>query len=71
MRLSSLVLSLALLLVAVPLAPDAQQAAKRYRIAFVGIAPRTAAEVAEGPPYKGVRRRAAATWLRRGAERGR
>ena len=37
---------------AAPLAADAQQAAKRYRIAFVGIAPRTVGEVAEGPPYK-------------------
>ena len=35
-----------------PFATEAQQAAKRYRVAFVGIAPRTVAEVAEGPPYK-------------------
>lgn len=35
-----------------PFAAQAQQAAKRYRVAFVGIAPRTVAEVAEGPPYK-------------------
>ena len=35
-----------------PVTSEGQQAAKRYRIAFVGIAPRTVAEVAEGPPYK-------------------
>jgi hypothetical protein len=39
-------------LLAAPLAAEAQQSAKRYRIAFVAIAPRTVAEVAEGPPYK-------------------
>ncbi|HEY7538999.1 MAG TPA: ABC transporter substrate-binding protein [Methylomirabilota bacterium] len=34
-------------------AAEAQQAAaKSYRVAFVGIAPRTVVEVAEGPPYK-------------------
>ena len=38
--------------VAAPLAVEAQQAAKVNRIAFVGVAPRTAAEVAEGAPYK-------------------
>ena len=39
-------------LLAAPRAVEAQQAAKRYRVAFVGIAPRTVAEVAQGPPYK-------------------
>src|SRR5262245_20560832 len=39
-------------ILAAPLAIWAQQAAKRYRVAFVGIAPRTVAEVAEGPPYR-------------------
>ena len=38
--------------VVAPVATEAQQAAERYRVAFVGIAPRTVAEVAGGPPYK-------------------
>ena len=37
---------------AAPLAASAQQAAKRYRVAYVGVAPRTPAEVAETEPYK-------------------
>ncbi|HSE67693.1 MAG TPA: ABC transporter substrate-binding protein [Gemmatimonadales bacterium] len=39
-------------LLAAPLAAEAQPAGKRYRIAYVAIAPRTAAEVAEQPPYR-------------------
>ena len=39
-------------LIASPRAAEAQPAAKRYRVAYVGIAPRTVAEVAQGPPYK-------------------
>jgi putative ABC transport system substrate-binding protein len=42
----------ALGLLAAPLAVEAQPTPKRPRIAFVGIAPRTAAEVAEGAPYR-------------------
>src|SRR5215467_6134836 len=34
------------------LAAEAQQAGKSNRVAYVGVAPRTAAEVAEGAPYK-------------------
>ena len=40
-------------ILAAPLGAAAQQTGKkRYRIAFVGIAPPTVAEVAAGPPYK-------------------
>ena len=38
--------------VATPVAAEGQQSARVNRIAFVGVAPRTAAEVAEGAPYK-------------------
>jgi hypothetical protein len=48
----TLLCGLTLATLAGPVAVTAQQAAKRYRVAFVGIAPRTVAEVAEGPPYK-------------------
>ena len=39
-------------LLAAPLASEAQQAGKRHRVAYVAIAPRTTAEVAEQPPYR-------------------
>ena len=39
-------------LLAAPVAVEAQATSKRPRIAFVGVAPRTPAEVAEGAPYR-------------------
>jgi putative ABC transport system substrate-binding protein len=42
----------ALGLIAAPLVAEAQPAARVYRIAYVAIAPRTPAEVAEQPPYR-------------------
>lgn len=51
-QLTALLLSAALVPLSFPSGPAAQQVAKKYRVAYVAVAPRTATEVAETAPYK-------------------